>query len=96
MKTVCSELGKVQHKAEKIGIQLGIPCSKMLEFKKEDDLLSLAIDYWLSENVPEVPITWKFLIKALESAHVGESGLARALATKYCSQQEESKDDTGQ
>lgn len=85
LRTVCQELGKVQHKAYQIGIQLGIPCEKMQEFiKHEGETLSLAIHYWLSGNVPEVPVTWKFLADTLVSAYVGEKGLAKDISTKYC------------
>ena len=91
LRTVCNELSQVEDKAYKIGIQLGIPRSKMLIFKKEDDLLSAAIDYWLRGNVPDVPPTWESLVAALHSKQVGETGLSKAIAITYCCQYEDDK-----
>ena len=81
---MCNELGTVRHKAYDIGIQLGVPRSKMMEFKQQGDLLSAAVDYWLSGNVPDVPITWESIVEALESDYVGEPGCASKIRTKYC------------
>ena len=92
MKTVCNELEEVKHKAYEIGIQLGVPNSKMLIFEKEGRLLLKAIDYWLCGNVSNVPITWGSVVAALESNQVGERGCAEAISSKYCCKQEESKD----
>ena len=83
MRTVCNELGDIEHKAYKIGIQIGISRSKLLEFEKED-LLSAAIDYWLCGNVPDVPVTWGSIVQALESKHVNETGCANRIKAKYC------------
>ena len=68
-----------------IGVQLGIPKNKLKEFKKEDDPLSEVVDYWLSGNVTEsvVPISWKSVVAALKSGHVGEPGLAEEICTKH-------------
>ena len=82
---MCNELGEVSHKAYKIGIQLGIPRNKMMEFQQEGDLLSAAVDYWLSGSVPDVPVTWESVVEALESKFVGEPGCASTIRTKYCS-----------
>lgn len=89
MRTVCNELSEVEDKAYKIGIQLGIPRSKMQMFKKEDDMLSAVIDYWLSGNVEDVPATWESLVAALESKQVGETGLAKSISEKFCYKQNE-------
>ena len=92
LKTVCNELEVVKHKEYEIGIQLGVPNSKMLVFKKEGGLLLAAVGYWLSGNIPSVPITWESLVTALKSEQVGESGCAETICKKYCCQQEKSGD----
>ncbi len=89
LRTVCNELGEVEYKAFKIGIQLGISRSKMLLFKQKDDILSEVVDFWLRGNVPDVPITWGSVVKALKSKQVGEPGLAKVISEKYCCQQRE-------
>ena len=84
LRTVCNELGEVEHKAYKIGIQLGIPRGKMVQFKQEGDILSAAVDYWLSRNISDVPITWESLVEILKSDYVGEVGCAKKIMGKYC------------
>lgn len=91
LRTVCNELGEVQHKAFEIGIQLGISRSKMLQFKQEGDLLSAAVDYWLCGNIKEVPIAWRSVVEALLSNYVGEAARADAICAKYCRQPEDDK-----
>ena len=93
MRTVCNELEDVKHKAYEIGIQLGIPRSKMLVFKQEGDVLSAAIDYWLCGNVEDddIPVAWSSIVAALKSNQVGEIGHATAIAKKYCGQKKISK-----
>lgn len=86
LKTVCNELEKVKHKAYEIGIQLGIPDSKLKQFEKEGRLLSDVVNYWLCRNVLETPITWNSVVAALKSEQVGEQGLAETLLKKYCTQ----------
>lgn len=78
----------MKHKAYDIGIQLGIARSKLIQFEQEEKsrLLSTAVDYWLNGNVPETPVTWHFLVAALRSEQVGETGLAEDISKKYCSQ----------
>ena len=88
LRTVCNELGEVKHKAYEIGNQLGIPLHKMKEFKQEGNLLSSSVDYWLNGNVPDVPVTWKSIVTALETDFVGELGCALKISTKYCRCQE--------
>ncbi len=84
------------HKYFKIGIQLGIPRNKLLQFEHdEDDPPSAVVDYWLRGNVPDVPISWKSIVEALKSEHVGEAGLAQKISKKY-RQQEDTKIEHGQ
>ena len=86
--TICNELSVVVHKRRKIGIQLGIPLYKLKEIEKEDDPLAAIIDYWLSgnaENADRVSLSWKSIAKVLASPHVDESGLAKRIELKYCS-----------
>ena len=75
-----------KHKWLEIGVQLGISHRKLLEFKKEDDPLSAAVDFWLCGNVEGVPLTWRSVVEALKSEHVGEPGLARVVEKKYHSE----------
>ena len=56
----------------------------MLEFKQEGDILSAAIDYWLSGNVADVPISWQSIVEVLESDYVGEAGRAQKIKDKCC------------
>ena len=73
----------MHHKWRKICIQLGIPNSQLLQFEKDDDPIIASLDYWLNGNT-DVPITWRSMVAALESASVGEHGLAKVLREKYC------------
>ena len=93
LKTVCNELAKVEAKVFQIGIQLGVPHDKMELFKKGENFLSTVVNYWLSGNVSGVPMSWESVVAALESTHVGESGLAGILRAKYCGQQDGVQDD---
>lgn len=81
----------MKHKAFEIGIQLGISRGKMLQFKQEGDVLSAAIDHWLCGNVEDIPITWRSIVKALQSGYVGEPGHAEAILKKYCTKQKDGK-----
>ena len=74
----------VSHKWFKIGVQLGASRGKLKEFEKEDDPLSAVIDYWLSGNIEGVSVSWRSVVEALESSHVGETGLANKISKKYC------------
>ena len=79
VRTICKELGEVAYKWYKIGVQLGISRGKLKEFEKEDDPLSAVIDYWLNGNVEGVPVSWRSVVAALKSSHVGETGLANKI-----------------
>ena len=72
---------------------MGIPLHKLKEFEEEDDPLAAAIDYWLRGNVESVPVNWKSIVDALKSGHVDESGLAKRIASKYCSDHEGTNED---
>ena len=67
-----------------IGVQLGIPHAKLLQFRDEIDPLSAVVNYWLRGNAG-VPISWKSIVTALKSEYVGEPGLAQRIYSKYCS-----------
>ena len=88
LKSICNALGSIKTKWLEVGIQLGIPRSKLMEFKKEDEPLSAVVDYWLKGNVTEsvVPISWQSIVAALKSEHVGEPGLAEQIRKKHCQQ----------
>ena len=86
LRTICNLLGSVKSKWFEIGIQLGIPRHKLVEFRKEDDPLSAAIDYWLKGNVLDsvVPISWASIVAALKSEHVDETAVADRINSEYC------------
>ena len=88
-------LGRISDKWFTIGIQLGIPYHVLKQFRKEEDPLSAAIDYWLTGNVADsgAPILWDSIIEALKAGSIKETALAEELAKKYC-QWEEERDDT--
>ena len=44
MKTVCNKLGSVKVKSHEIGVMLGIPQHKLLEFQKGDNPLPAIAD----------------------------------------------------
>ena len=96
MRIVCNALGSVKTKSLEIGLQLGIPRSKLMEFKKEDDPLSAVVDYWLQGNVlePAIPVCWKSIVEALNSEYVGELALAEKISKKHC-QEEDTKIENG-
>ena len=75
-------MSEVAHKWFQIGIQLGVPRYKLKEFEKDSEPLSAVVDYWLKGNVEDVPVSWKFVVEALEC--VGEKGLANTISKKYC------------
>ena len=88
LKNVCSELSEISSKRFKIGIQLGISHSQLKEFEQEDDPLSAIVNFWLRGNVESVPVSWKSIVEALKSKHVGETGLANMISKKYCQEEE--------
>ena len=90
LRAICNELGSIEHKSFKIGIQLGIPRNKLMAFEKERDPLSAAVDFWLSGNVSDTsspPISWTSIVTALKSPHVDEGGLADTISKKYCQEE---------
>ena len=88
VRTICKELAEVENKFIKIGVQLGIPRYKLMEFKKDDDPLSAMIDYWFSGNVEGVHVSWQSIVDALQTSYVGESGLAEKIIEKYIDSQQ--------
>lgn len=81
LRAICNALAGIKTKWFEIGIQLGIPRSKLEEFEEKRDPLSAVVDYWLKGNVTEsvVPISWKSIVDALKSKYVGEPGLAEQI-----------------
>lgn len=84
LKTVCDELGSVEHKSHKIGVMLGIPHHNLEMFRKDDNPLSAIANFWLCGNVEGAEISWKSIAKALGSSFVGEPVLSREISKKYC------------
>ena len=91
LKTVCDELGSVEHKSHKIGVMLGIPQHKLLKFQKGDNPLPAIADFWLHGNVEEAEVSWKSIATALASGFVGEPALAKKISQKYCQVEESQK-----
>ncbi len=91
-----TELGGIKTQWVEVGIQLGIPRSKLLEFEEVRDPLSAVVDYCLKGNVSEsaVTVSWQSIVKALKSRHVGESGLAEEIRKKYCQGEDTAKGQT--
>ena len=87
MRTIVNELASIKHKWYEIGIQLGIPQIKLQQFKWDEHPLAAVVDYWLMNAT--VPISWKSIVIALESAHVGEIGVAKMISSKHCWQESE-------
>lgn len=87
LRTICNELGVVKFKWFEICSQLGVPHGKLMEFKKEDDPIAAGVDYWLNENVEGVPVSWRLIVKALQSGRVRETQLAQRISDKYCQQE---------
>ena len=75
-----------------IGIELGVPQYKLKQFEKEDCPLSAVIDYWLNGNIEGAPVSWRYVVAALESSLVGDTGLANRISRKYCQQQNTMQD----
>ena len=86
LRLVCDELGVIKHLWFEFGVQMGIPRSKLEEFREVKDPLSAVVDYWLRGNVEGVPISWESVVKALNSSHVGETGLAKRIRISHCKQ----------
>lgn len=82
LRTLCNELGNVQHKAYEIGVQLGISLGKLKELKKNGNLLLESLDFWLNGNT-DVPVTWESVVNALESDFVKETGCAERIRKKH-------------
>ena len=87
LRSICAALGSIELDTWfKIGVQLGVPHRKLMEFKRGPEPLAAVIDYWLKGNVTEsvVPISWKSIVDVLKSEYVGEPGLAEQISQKYC------------
>ena len=90
LRVICNELGSVKHLYFPIGIQLGVPHSKLTQFGKKEDPLSAVVDYWLSGSTKiSLPISWRSVVDALESEHVGERGLANTIREKYYQEEDQ-------
>lgn len=72
------------YKSDQIGVALGIPLHKLMEFKNSSYPLSAIANFWLCGNVEGAEISWRAVATALDSNCVGEPGLARNIREKYC------------
>lgn len=61
-----------------------MPYHKLKEFEKDNDPLLSTFHYLLSNGTPEGPITWTYIVKALNSDSVDEPGLAKFISDKFC------------
>ena len=84
---ICEELAKVRYKWWDIGLKLHVPYHKLKEFEKESDSFAAIINYWLSGNVKDAPVTWRSIVAVLESSSIDERGLAQTIMDKYCQSQ---------
>ena len=91
LKTVCDKLGSVEHKSHKIGVMLGIPQHKLLEFQKGDNPLPAIADFWLRGNVEGAEVSWKAIATAIASDFVGEPALAKEIRQNFCQVEESQK-----
>ena len=85
LRTICTELGRVQYLWFQIGIQLGIPHHVLKQFEGGIDPLSAVINFWLKGNT-SVVISWKSIVKALKSDAINEISLAEKIRKEYCYQ----------
>ena len=83
LKTVCEELAEASHDWFEIGVELGIPRSKLREWRKLDDPLTAVLDYWVRGDAGGAPPSWEALAEALESPR---AALASRIRSKYCGQ----------
>jgi hypothetical protein len=85
LKSVTNELGSVMAKYYSIGVQLGVPETKIeeieMDYQKADRRFSEVIKFWLRGNT-RVAASWKSLVKVLELPFIGEKGLAMRLKEK--------------
>ena len=88
VRSICNELGIVKFKWFEIGIQIGIPRNKLMEFQKEDDPMAAGVDYWMNGNVENASLSWRSIAKALRHRRVKESMLAQQIEDKYCQQED--------
>jgi hypothetical protein len=88
LKSVTNELGSVMAKYYPIGVQLGVPETKIEEIEMNygtaDRRFSEVIKFWLRENT-SVAKSWESLVEVLESPFVNEKGLARKMREKIVS-----------
>lgn len=90
MRTICEALGSIRTKWHEVGVQLGVPYSKLEEFEKSRDPFAAVINYWLSGNVTEslvLPVSWDSIVTVLKSTYVSEPGLAETISKNYCQQE---------
>ena len=91
LKTVIEELNDVVCKSNAIGIQLGVPFSKLKSFEFEalsnDEKFTSIVDYWLRDNT-NVKVTWNSIVAVLKSVSVDEVVLANRIHKKFCQPEE--------
>ena len=89
LKALFSELHPVCASWFKIGLELGIPHTELICFRKmhsdfSDSLYEMLV-LWLKTAV-DPPPTWEAVVTALRSPLVNENYLAARLEAKYCNQ----------
>ena len=85
LRLVMNELVDVCAQWYHLGMQLNVKCGaldriRVQFFDPRDQLLEM-FKVWVDSNTDA---SWKTLVKALRSQHVGASRLASRLETKYC------------
>ena len=73
----------------RIGIQLGIKGSKLKTYEENYSstyrCLMETTSYWLGGNT-NVPVSWESVVTVLNDPSVDESGIAKQIQEKYCSE----------
>jgi hypothetical protein len=87
---VCTELDQLKHRWFDVGFALGIPRYKLRKFEGSEHPFSSMIDYWVGGGCGEgVSVSWRAVVKALETDLIRENQLAKTIQAKYCLEGEE-------
>ena len=88
-RTLLSELAALEIKWLQIGIQFGIKGSKLKIFEENYSstyrCMMETVSYWLDGNT-NVPVSWESVVTVLNDPSVDESGIAKQIQEKYCSE----------
>ena len=87
LKALTNELHPVRASWFKIGLQLDIPHTDLICFRKRHsdltDQMCEMLMHWLKTAV-DPPPSWKAIVRALRSPSVNEMNVAAQVESKYC------------